>query len=92
MEYALLSIGIIIRALLIGRLDSIKYHSMFNTPLSDSRSVFESFSHHDIKGTYFANPNAINQPLMLIKMLHFVHESIGLDVLFVVVDGIIMVI
>lgn len=76
--FVLILIGFVVRVILERRLTFLKHYPYFNTPLIDLRQLLEAINNYKISGTYFLDQNAINQPLVLVKLYHVLYDTYGL--------------
>lgn len=75
----LIIMGILIRLFLIPQVQYLKHYAHFTTALNDVRSLYENFSSYRLTqgSTYYADPNAINLPIGVIKIFHIVYLGFG---------------
>ena len=80
----LIVLSVVLKALVLEpRVGFLRHYPYFNTPLIDMRQVLEAITNFKISGTYFLDPNAINQPLLLVKLYHLLYELGGGTIVYI---------
>ena len=75
--YLWIALSFVIKLVLERRLGFLKHYPYFNTPLIDLRQLLEAISNHKLTGAYFIDENAINQPLLLVRLYHLLFSTLG---------------
>ena len=75
--YLWIAVSFVIKLVLERRLGFLKHYPYFNTPLIDLRQLLEAISNHKLTGAYFIDENALNQPLLLVRLYHLLFSSLG---------------
>lgn len=84
-------VGLAVRVILEPRVGFLKHYPYFNTPLIDIRQLFETFNNYELtkanefsvpsRTPYFIDKNAINQPLAIVQLYHFLYTFAGNNVI-----------
>ena len=65
--------GILLRLVLIGRVEFVKILPHFQTSYNDFRQVKDMFVNYENQGEFYVDPKGVYQPLIYVKILHLIN-------------------